>query len=158
MKLPKQTNNKKRGAISSNLDETGSFNNFTFSYSDFRMTLKWKRANKTETTNERNRVIWFVYRTDTNARGFWLVKRTLGWKNFMPEERSRNQSILRFDVTLQHNWPIQQCLLHISCFFGGKTKSPCFDLLIHWLTKQITNTYRNHFSKSYENRSVWPKK
>ena len=22
---------------------------------------------------------------DTNARGFWLVKRTLGWKNFMPE-------------------------------------------------------------------------
>ena len=29
--------------------------------------------------------IWLVYRTDTNARGFWLVKRTLGWKNFMPE-------------------------------------------------------------------------
>ena len=35
-------------------------------------------------TNE-NRAIWLVYRTDTNARGFWLVKRTLGWKNFMPE-------------------------------------------------------------------------
>ena len=32
-----------------------------------------------------NRAIWLVYRTDTNARGFWLVKRTLGWKNFMPE-------------------------------------------------------------------------
>ena len=26
-----------------------------------------------------NRTIWLVYRTDTNARGFWLVKRTLGW-------------------------------------------------------------------------------
>ena len=32
-----------------------------------------------------NRAIWLVYRTDTNARGFWLFKRTLGWKNFMPE-------------------------------------------------------------------------
>ena len=39
-------------------------------------------------------------------------------------------------------------------FFGGKTKSPCFDLFIHWLIKQITNTYRNHFSRSYENRSI----
>ena len=26
-----------------------------------------------------NRTIWLVYRTDTNARDFWLVKRTLGW-------------------------------------------------------------------------------
>ena len=32
-----------------------------------------------------HRTIWLVYRTDTNAPGFWLVKRTLGWKNFMPE-------------------------------------------------------------------------
>ena len=38
-------------------------------------------------------------------------------------------------------------------FFGGKTKSPCFDLFIHWLIKQIANTYQNHFSRSYENRS-----
>ena len=35
-------------------------------------------------TNE-NRGISLVYRTDTNARGFWLVKRTPGWKYFMPE-------------------------------------------------------------------------
>ena len=101
-----------------------------------------------------NRAIWLVYRTDTNARGFWLVKRTLGWKNFMPEELSRNQPILRFDVILQPDWPIEQCLLHIRVFFGGKTKRPCFDLFIHWLLKQITNTYRNHFSRSYENHSI----
>ena len=25
--------------------------------------------------------------------------------------------------------------------FGWKTKSPCFDLLSHWLIKQITNSY-----------------
>ena len=71
----------------------------------------------------------------------------------MPEELSRNQPILRFDVILQHDWPIEQCLLHIRVFFGGKTKRPCFDLFIHWLIKQITNTYRNQFSRSYENRS-----
>jgi len=37
----------------------------------FVMTLKWKRANKTETTNERReRAICLVYRTDTKARDF----------------------------------------------------------------------------------------
>ena len=54
---------------------------------------------------------------------------------------------------LQHHWPIEQCFPHIRVFFGGKTKSLCFDLFIHWLIKQIMNTYRNHFSRSYENRS-----
>ena len=68
----------------------------------------------------------------------------------MPEELSRNC----FDVILQHDWSVEQCLLHIRVFFGGKTKSPCFVLSIHWLIKQITNTYRNHFSRSYENRSI----
>ena len=67
----------------------------------------------------------------------------------MPEELSRNQSILCFDAILQHNWPIEKCILHIRVFFGGKTKSLCFDLLAHiWLIKQITSIYRNHFSRS----------
>ena len=74
-------------------------------------------------------------------------------KRLHARDLSRNQSMLRFDVILQHDWPIEQCLLHIRVFFGGKTKSPCFDLSIHWLIKQITNTYRNHFSRPYENRS-----
>ena len=98
-----------------------------------------KTPEQIEQKTNRNEAIWFVYRTDTNARGFWLVK--LGWKNFMPEELSRNQSILGFDVILQHDWPIEQCLLHMRrVFFGGKTKSLCFDLFIHWLIKQITTT------------------
>ena len=66
---------------------------------------------------------------------------------------SRNQSMLRFDFILQRDWPIEQCLLHIRIFLGGKTKRTCFDLFIQWLIKQITNTYRNHFSRSYEDRS-----
>ena len=115
----------------------------------------WNENSRTKQKQQTNgnRAIWLVCRTDTNARGFWLVKRTLGWKNSMPEELSRNQSILRFDVILQHDWPIEQCLLHIRVFFGGKTKRPCFDLFIYWLIKQITNAYRNYFSRLYENRS-----
>ena len=54
-----------------------------------------------------------VCRTDTNVCGFWLAKRTLSTKKFMPQELSRNQSIIRFDVILQNDWPIEQCLLHI---------------------------------------------
>ena len=42
------------------------------------------RTKQKQQTNG-NRAIWLVYRTVTNARGFWLVKRTLGWKNFMPK-------------------------------------------------------------------------
>ena len=39
------------------------------------------------------------------------------------QELSRNQSIDHFDVMLQHDWPIEQCLLLIRVFFGGKTNS-----------------------------------
>ena len=64
-----------------------------------------------------------------------------GCKKVIPNmEEACVQSILRFDVILQHDWSIKQCLLHIRVFFGGKTKRPCFDLFIHWLIKQITLT------------------
>ena len=60
---------------------------YRFSY--FRAIFVWPwnenpRTKQKQQTNG-NRAIWLVYRTDTNARGFWLVKRTLGWRNFMPE-------------------------------------------------------------------------
>ena len=45
-----------------------------------------------------------------------------------PRELSRNQLELSFDVILQHDWPIEQRLLHIRIFFGGKTKRPCFEI------------------------------
>ena len=81
--------------------------------------------------------------------GFCLVEQTL----FMPEELSRNQPILNFDVILQHDWPIEQCLLHIRVSLAGKQRGHVLKTFIHWVMKQITNTYRNHFSRSYENRS-----
>ena len=115
--------------------------------------MKTRETKQKQQTNG-NRAIWLVYRTNTKARSFWLVKRTFDWKKLHARELSRNQSMLRFDVILQWDWPIKQCLLHISVFFGGKTKSPCFDLFSHRPIKQITNTYRNHFSESYESRSI----
>ena len=47
----------------------------------------WNENARTKQKQQTNgkRVIWVVYRTDTNARGFCLVKRTLGWKNVRPE-------------------------------------------------------------------------
>ena len=63
----------------------------------------------------KKRTIWLFYRTDTNARGFWL-QASARLKNRHARELSRNQQILRFDATLQHDWPIEQCLLHIRVF------------------------------------------
>ena len=59
-------------------------------------------------------------------------------KKLHARELCRNQPTLGFDVILQHDWPIEKCLLHIRVFFGGKTKRPRFDLFIRWLIKQIT--------------------
>ena len=112
------------------------------------MTLKWKRVNKAETKKNGNRAIWLVYRTDTNARGFCLVKQTLGWKTFMLEEIEA--SLWRHTATRLAN------RIMPSPYYGflwRENEESMFDLFIPWLIKQITNTYRNHFLRSYENRS-----
>ena len=117
-------------------------------FRDVRAIFVWPRNENLRTKQKQqtngNKAIWLVYRTDTNAPGFWLVKRTLGWKNFMPEELSRN----RFDVILQQDWPIEQCPLHIRVFFGGKTKSPCLVLFIHRLIKQRNKHLPKPFFKA----------
>jgi len=60
-----------------------------------------------------------------------------------------------FALTSQFNTigQLNNALSILGFLFGGKTKSPCFDLFIHWLIKQITDTYRNHLLRSYENCS-----
>ena len=74
-------------------------------------------------------------------RAIWLVNRTDATENFLEINR---------------HFALTSCLLHIRVYFGGKTRKQeaMFDLFIHWLIKQITNTHRNHFSRSYENRSI----
>ena len=75
----------------------------------------WNENARTEQKQQTNwnRAIFLVYRTDTNPRFFWLVERTLGGKKFMPENCPEINRILRYDVILQHDWPIEQCLLQI---------------------------------------------
>ena len=57
--------------------------NFAFSI----FVWPWNENTRTKQKQQmnENRAIWLVNRTDTNARGFLSVQRTLGWKNVMPE-------------------------------------------------------------------------
>ena len=113
-----------------------------FSYDLEKKTREQHRKNK---WTEIERFDWFIERIQTCVAFGWFFNRTLDMSEKTSCPRiSRNQPILRFDVILQHDF----------IFFGGKTKRSCFDLFIHWLINQITNTYRNHFSRSYENRSI----
>ena len=104
---------------------------FPYLQCNFRVTLKWKLANKSDTINKRKWSDLIGLSNGCKRAWLWLVKRTYRWKKWS----NNGFSILRV-------------------FFGGKTKSPCFDPLIHWLIKQIKNTYRNHFFMLYENRSI----
>ena len=115
----------------------------------------WNENARTKQTKQTNgtRTVWLVYRTDTNARGFWLVKRTLGWKKFiMPEnflEINRYFALTSYcNTTSQSN----NAFSILGFSLAGKGRG--YVLITHWLKKQITKTYRNHFSRSYENRSI----
>ena len=101
----------------------------------FPMTLEWKHENEAETTNKRTQ------KSQRRVAFGWLSARS-GEKTSCPKsfQGSRNQLILRFDAILQHNWPIEQCLLHIRFFFGGKT-SPCFDIFIPALADKTNNAH-----------------
>ena len=65
----------------------------------------------------------------------------------MPEELSRNQSILRFDVILQHDWPTEQCLLHIRVFLSWKTKRPFVD--------KTNNEHSPNQTRNRRRRHMW---
>ena len=96
-----------------------------------------REQNRNNKRSEIVRFDRFVERKRTCvAFGCWANARL---NKLYARELSRNQPILRFNVILQHDWLIEQCLLHIRVFFGWKTKSLCLDILIHWLIKQITN-------------------
>ena len=118
----------------------------------FDLETKARKQNRHNKRKEIEQFDWCIDQIQTFVAFYWLSE--LSGEKFHALELSRNQRILHLDVILQHDWPIEQYVLHIRIFFGGKTKSPCFDLFVHWLIKQITNTYQNHFSRSCENRSI----
>ena len=104
---------------------------------------------------EIERFDWFIKWILLRVTFEWLLKRRLDQKTSCPRNFLKSVGYY-FDVILQNGWPIEQGLLHIRVFFGRKKKSPCFDLFIRWLIKQITNTCQNHFPRSYKNCSIRP--
>ena len=90
----------------------------------FLYEMKTHEQNRNNRRTEIERFDWFIEQIQTHVDFGWLSKR-LGGK-LHARELSGNQPILRFDVILQHHWPIEQCLLHIGVFFGGKTNRPFF--------------------------------
>ena len=88
------------------------------------------RIKQKEQTNT-NRVIWSAYQSDTNAHGFWLVKWTLWWKNFL----SKN-FLVSIDTSLWH---------HTATQLANQTMPSLYSILM-MITTQIR----------YQTSSVWP--
>ena len=117
-----------------------------FSYDLEMKTHEQSRNNK---RTEIKRFDWFIERIQTHLAFGWLSERSA-------EKTSCPKNFLEIALTSYCNTigRSNNAFSYIRIFFGGKTKSPSFVLFNHWLIKQITNTYRNHFSRTYENRSI----
>ena len=125
-----------------------------FSY--FRMTeVKTREQNRINKRAKIERFDSFVERIQTRVGFGWLSKRlaekTSCPKNFL--------EINRYFALTSYRNPIGQSnnaffILRFS--LAGKRGVYVWSF-IHWVIKQITNSYRNHFSRSYENRSIPPR-
>ena len=96
---------------------------------------------------------WFIEWTQTRVAFGWLGEHS-GEKTFKPGNVLEINPY--FALTSCCNTIDQSnnaFLIFNRVFFCRKMKSPRFDLFIHWLIKQMTNTYRNYFSRSYKNLS-----
>ena len=86
---------------------------------------KWKREqNRNNKRPEIEPFDWFIERIQTRVAFGWLSERPRVKKLHARELlESIDTSLWRHTAT---DWSIEQCLLHIRVFFGGKTKRPCF--------------------------------
>ena len=126
------------------------FINFVERFS-YDLEMKTREQNTKQYTNG-IRAIWLVYRTDTNARGFWLVKQTHGWKNFMPENFPEINQY--FALTSYCNTIGQSNNTFSTLRFSLVGKRRVHVLIFD---KKITNTYRNHFFEVI-GKSLYPYK
>ena len=104
----------------------------------FSYDLEMKMCEQKKTTNQQKQSD-LIGLSNGHKLSWLLVGQANDWvKKLHARELSRNQSILRFGVILHHDWQTEQCLVlhNFRVFFGGKTKSPCFDLFVHLLIKQ----------------------
>ena len=116
-----------------------------FSYDLEMKTCEQNRNNK---RTEIERFDWCMKRIQTHLAFDWLSERS-------GKQTSCAKNFLEIALTSYCNTIGQSNnAFSILGLLGGKTKRPCFDLFIHWLMKQRTNTHRNLFSRSHENRSM----
>ena len=115
----------------------------------------WNENPRTKQKQQTNgcRAIWLVYRTDINARGFWLVKQNLGWKNFTPEnflEINRYFALTSYCNTIGQS----RNAFSILGFLGGGGDEKAMFWSFHPLADKTNNELlRNHFSRLCENCS-----
>ena len=83
-----------------------------FSYD---LELKTRKKNRNNKRMEIERFDWFIERIQTHVAFGWLSKRSS--EKLHCRELSRNQSnyfaLMSYCNPLQHDWLIEQCLLHI---------------------------------------------
>ena len=118
-----------------------------FSYD---LEMKTRQQNRNNKRTEIERFDWFIERIQTHLAFGWLSERsaekTSCLKNFLEINRY-------FALTSYCNTIGQSNNAFSILGFSLARKRPCFDLFIYWLITQITNAYRNYFSRLYENRS-----
>ena len=110
----------------------------------------WNENARTKTETDKRTEIepfdWFIERIYTNARGFWLVKRTLGWKNVMPKNFLE---INRYFVLTSYCNTIGQSNNTFSILgfsLAGKRR-------VQWLS--VTFYFLSHESKNSIRRTGW---
>ena len=106
--------------------------------------MKTREKNRNNKRTETERFDWFIKRIQTRvAESFLEINRYFAMTSY---GNTIDQSNNAFSISTSSPGLFRgRSCLHIRVFFGGKTKRPRFDLFIHWLIKQITNTYENHF-------------
>ena len=116
----------------------------TFSSSPNRAIFVWSWNEKAQTKQKQqmngNRVLWLSNGYKWSKRS---AEQTLRWKNFIPKELSRNESILCFDIILQHDCPIELVL------------SPHYGFL--WLENQESMFWSIHPLADKTNNKQLPK-
>ena len=118
--------------------------------------MKTREQNRNNKRAKIERFDSFVKRIQTRVGFGWLSKR-LAEKNFMHAknflEINRYFALTSYRNTIGQS---NNAFFILRFSLAGKRGVYVWSF-IHWVIKQIMNSYRNHFSRSYENRSIPPR-
>ena len=120
--------------------------NIAFSYD---LEMKTREQNGNNKRTEIERFDWLIERIQTRVAFGWLSKRS-GEKT---QELSRNQSNFALTSYCKKIGQSNNACSILGFSLAGKRRGHGLTFFVNWLIKKITNTYQNHFSRSYENRS-----